>query len=114
MTFRPWARRQRPGPPPFGHGTPAPWPLQHKGRVLGSFAVLSFSYRIGARLGFGPSQRITHGLRVAIAAHVLSPVGARTGMLPGETPSLATLDVDRVGFVVRQLGYTAAAAASVP
>ncbi len=77
------------------------------------FAVLSYSYRAGARFGFGASQRITHALRVEIAAHVLSPVGARTGMLPGETLSLATSDTDRVGMVVRQLGYTVAAAASV-
>jgi putative ABC transport system ATP-binding protein len=77
------------------------------------FTVLSYSYRVGARLGFGANQRITHDLRVDIAAHVLSPLGARTGLLPGETLSLATSDTDRIGMVVRQLGYTVAAAGSV-
>lgn len=77
------------------------------------FAVLSFAFRFGSRLGFGANQRITLALRVEIAAHVLSPLGARTGMSPGETLSLATSDADRVGMVVRQLGYTVAAVGSV-
>lgn len=77
------------------------------------FTVLSFSYRFGARLGYGVVQREMHRLRMEIAAHSLHPRGARSGLLPGETLSLATSDTTNVGFALRSLGYTASAVGSL-
>ncbi|KAA1425266.1 ABC transporter ATP-binding protein [Mumia zhuanghuii] len=75
--------------------------------------VLSYSYRFGARLGFEAVQREQHALRLEITEHVLHPRGARTGLLPGELLSVATSDTDAVTYVVRQLGFTLSALASV-
>ncbi|MBW9214990.1 ABC transporter ATP-binding protein/permease [Mumia sp. zg.B53] len=71
--------------------------------------VLSLSYRFGARLGFGAVQREQHALRLEIFDHVLDPDGARTGLLAGETVSVATGDALAVSTVVRQLGYAVSA-----
>ena len=91
-------------------------PVAFTGWCLGLCAlmtVLSLSYRFGGRLGFAAVQDESHLLRVETAGHVLHPRGARTGMLPGETLSLATSDAQMIGGVVRQLGFAIAAALSV-
>ncbi len=72
------------------------------------FVVLSYSYRFGARLGVGALQRETHLLRVEISEHVLGAEGARTGLLPGETLSLATSDAETIGELLWHVGYTLA------
>jgi len=77
------------------------------------FVALSYSYRWGAGIGFRAMQEETHLLRVETASHVLHPRGARTGLLPGETLSLATSDAEIVGSVVYHVGYTFAALLSV-
>ncbi|MDT0200906.1 ABC transporter ATP-binding protein [Nocardioides sp. AE5] len=77
------------------------------------FVVLSFSYRFGARLGFGVVQTEMHRIRVEIAAHALHPRGARSKVLPGETLSLATADAELVGQVLRSIGFGLAAIISV-
>ncbi|WP_370617527.1 ABC transporter transmembrane domain-containing protein [Mumia qirimensis] len=74
--------------------------------------VLSYSYRFGARLGFGAVQREQHALRLELTEHVLHPRGARTGLLPGELLSVATSDTDAVTYVVRQLGFALSALAA--
>ena len=77
------------------------------------FAVLSYSYRFGARIGFGIVQREMHQLRLDIAGRELDPRGVRSGLIPGETLSLATSDVELVGWTIRSLGYAVAAAVAV-
>ncbi|CAB4734995.1 MAG: ATP-binding cassette domain-containing protein [Actinobacteria bacterium] len=73
------------------------------------FAVLSYSYRYGARIGFRALQEETHALRTEVSAHVLDPRGARTDRLPGDVLTIATADADMVGVVIRQLTMTAGA-----
>ncbi|WP_167001342.1 ABC transporter ATP-binding protein [Mumia sp. ZJ430] len=68
--------------------------------------TLSYSYRFGARIAFNVVQREEHALRMEVAAHVLHPRGARTGMLPGETLSIATGDAQAATLVVRWIGFT--------
>ncbi|TNC50254.1 ABC transporter transmembrane domain-containing protein [Mumia zhuanghuii] len=68
--------------------------------------TLSYSYRFGARMAFRVVQREEHALRMEIVGHVLHPRGARTGMLPGETLSIATGDAQAATLVVRWIGFT--------
>ena len=72
------------------------------------FVVLSYSYRFGSRLGVGALQLEMHELRVEVSEHVLGPDGARTGLLPGETLSLATSDAETIGEFLWHVGYTMA------
>lgn len=78
------------------------------GLLVGLFVVLSYSYRFGARLGVGAVQREMHELRVEVSEHVLGADGARTGLLPGETLSLATSDAETIGEFLWHVGYTLA------
>ncbi|MTD15735.1 ATP-binding cassette domain-containing protein [Nakamurella sp. YIM 132087] len=73
------------------------------------FAVLSFSYRFGARLSWRVLQTETHRIRTEIADLVLSPDGLRTDRKPGEVLSLATGDAELSTYVVRQLAQAFAA-----
>ncbi len=77
------------------------------------FIVLSYAYRFGARLGVEAMQGEIHLLRVEVTEHVLGPGGARTGLLPGETLSIATSDAETIGEFVWQVGYTFAALVGV-
>ena len=76
--------------------------------LVGLFAVLSYSYRFGSRLGVGALELETHLLRAEVSEHVLGPDGARTGLLPGETLSLATSDAETIGQFLWHVGYTLA------
>lgn len=78
------------------------------GALVALFVVLSYSYRLGARLGVGALQLEVHQLRVEVTEHVLGPEGARTGLLPGETLSLATSDAETIGEFLWHIGYTLA------
>nr|WP_254450923.1 ABC transporter ATP-binding protein [Aeromicrobium stalagmiti] len=78
------------------------------GALVLLFAVLSYSYRWGAHLGVGALQLEMHQLRVEVSEHVLGPDGARTGLLPGETLSLATSDAETIGEFLWDVGYTLA------
>jgi putative ABC transport system ATP-binding protein len=78
------------------------------GVLVGLFAVLSYAYRFGSRLGVAAMQHEMHQLRVEVSEHVLGPRGARTGLLPGETLSVATSDAESIGEFVWQVGYTLA------
>ncbi|QWF20150.1 ABC transporter ATP-binding protein/permease [Nocardioides sp. LMS-CY] len=77
------------------------------------FAVLSFSYRFGSRIGFRAVQEEGHLLRTEVSAHVLSARGARTDRLPGDVLALATGDAELVAGVVRQLTFTVAGTAGL-
>jgi len=78
------------------------------GVLVGLFVVLSYSYRFGARLGVAALQWEIHQLRVEVSEHVLGSDGARTGLLPGETLSLATSDAETIGEFLWHVGYTLA------
>jgi len=78
------------------------------GVLVGLFVVLSYAYRFGSRLGVGALQLEMHLLRVEVSEHVLGSDGARTGLLPGETLSLATSDAETIGEFLWHVGYTLA------
>ncbi|HEX6361018.1 ABC transporter ATP-binding protein [Actinophytocola sp.] len=78
------------------------------------FAVLSNSFRFGARQSERAVEQAAHDLRLALAARVLDPRGgAEKGRLPGELTSLATGDAMRVGSLNRALPYGVAALTAV-
>jgi putative ABC transport system ATP-binding protein len=77
------------------------------------FASLMVSYLYGAAEAYGTDQRERHRLRVEIAHHVLRPLGARSGTLPGATLSLATADAEGAGTLAQPLTYTLASAVAV-
>ncbi|MCD9199138.1 ABC transporter transmembrane domain-containing protein [Aeromicrobium wangtongii] len=78
------------------------------GALIALFAVLSYAYRFGSRLGVAAIQLEMHQLRLEVGEHVLGPAGARTGLLPGETLSLATSDAETIGEFLWHVGYTLA------
>lgn len=78
------------------------------GVLIALFVTLSYSYRFGAWLGVGAQQLEMHLLRVEVSEHVLGPDGARTGLLPGETLSVATSDAETIGEFLWHVGYTLA------
>ena len=80
------------------------------------FAVLSFSYRFGARRSWLADVRADQRLRLLVADRVLDPRGgAETGRLPGSLTTVAVADAKRVGIVnfALPLGLAAVAAAVV-
>lgn len=73
------------------------------------FAVLSLSYRYGARAAAMASVRTDQRLRLRIADRVLDPRGgAEVGRLPGALAGIAVADAQRVGA----LGFALPAALS--
>ncbi|CAM3330626.1 ABC transporter ATP-binding protein [Kibdelosporangium persicum] len=84
------------------------------GILAAVFAVLSYSYRFGARAAERAAEQAAHHIRLGLAARVLDPRGgAESGRLPGELASLATGDAQRVGAFNRALPYGIAAVAGV-
>ena len=85
--------------------------------VLGlDFAMLSLSYRYGARRSWLADVRADQRLRLLVADRVLDPRGgAETGRLPGSLANIAVSDAKRVGMVnfALPLGLAAVAAAGV-
>ncbi|MEV0849985.1 ABC transporter ATP-binding protein [Streptomyces sp. NPDC049954] len=77
------------------------------------FASLMITYLYGAAGAFRTDQRERHRLRVEIAHHVLRPLGARSGSLPGTTLSLATADAEGAGNLTQPASYTLASAVAV-
>ncbi|ALG28754.1 ABC transporter transmembrane domain-containing protein [Glutamicibacter halophytocola] len=74
------------------------------------FAMLSFGYRFGARLGNSGMNRQVYLLRTRIAEHVLSPgYRPRTARMPGEIATITSVDTDVCASVIRQasLGFSA-------
>ncbi|MFC7625311.1 ABC transporter transmembrane domain-containing protein [Microlunatus sp. GCM10028923] len=66
------------------------------------FAVLSFSYRFGSRIGEFGLQVVQHQLRGRVTDRLLDPAGdaSARGRLPGEALSVATADVNRLSLAV--------------
>lgn len=83
------------------------------GALVLLFAVLSYSYRFGAQVAFRVGQEAMHDLRMRVARKALDPRGTRNGLLPGETLSLATSDVELIGVTLRVVGYAVASAVAV-
>jgi putative ABC transport system ATP-binding protein len=78
------------------------------------FAILSNSFRFGARQAERAVEQAAHDLRLALAARVLDPRGgAEAGRLSGELTNLATGDAMRVGTLNRALPYGVAAITAV-
>lgn len=80
------------------------------------FALLSLSYRFGARRAWLADVRADQRLRLLVADRVLDPRGgAETGRLPGGLAAVAVSDAKRVGVVnfALPLGLSALAAAVV-
>lgn len=77
------------------------------------FASLMITYLFGAAEAYRTDQRERHRLRVEIAHHVLRPLGARSGSLPGTTLSLATADAEGAGSLTQPGSYTLASAVAV-
>lgn len=76
------------------------------GVLAAVFAILSYSYRFGARQGERAVEQAAHELRLELAGRVLDPRGgAEKGRLPGELTSLATGDAMRVGALNRALPF---------
>nr|WP_237448491.1 ABC transporter ATP-binding protein [Nocardioides flavescens] len=73
------------------------------------FAVLSYSYRFGARLGFRGVQEETHALRTEVTAAVLRPEGLRSDRLAGDLLTVTTADAEAVGAFIRHVTATVAA-----
>ncbi len=83
------------------------------GVLVALFVVLSYSYRFGAQVGFGFMQQEMHDLRMRVARKALDPRGVRSRLLPGETLSLATSDVELIGVTLRALGLGVASGVAV-
>ena len=66
--------------------------------VLGlDFALLSFAYRFGSRIGLLGMESVQHQWRMTVAGRLLDPAGVRRGTVrPGEALSIATSDVGRL------------------
>lgn len=84
------------------------------GVLAAVFAVLSYSYRFGARQAERAVEQAAHTLRLSLAGRVLDPRGgAEKGRLPGELTSLATGDAMRVAGLNRALPYAASTLAGI-
>lgn len=65
------------------------------------FAVLSFSFRFGSRIGLLGMQAVQHHLRTRVTDRLLDPRGMGSGTrLPGVALSIATSDVYRLASAV--------------
>ncbi|MDX6744039.1 ABC transporter ATP-binding protein [Actinocorallia sp. A-T 12471] len=77
------------------------------------FAVLSFSWRFGMRVGTQAAVRADRDLKLAVAARSLHPRGSRRADLPGALVSIATADVRRTAMINFRLPHLVAAIAGM-
>jgi len=78
------------------------------------FAVLSYSFRFGARAAERAGELAAHELRVQLTARVLDPGGgAERDRLSGELVNIATGDAKRVGTLNLTIPFGLAALAAV-
>ncbi|WP_369373051.1 ABC transporter transmembrane domain-containing protein [Promicromonospora sp. Populi] len=71
------------------------------GLLAADFAMLSFSWRFGSRLGTLGALAVQHELRSMVSTHLLTRQGARgVSAAPGVALSLATSDVNRLASAV--------------
>ncbi|MDN5750371.1 MAG: ABC transporter ATP-binding protein/permease [Pseudonocardia sp.] len=79
-----------------------------------TFAVLSYSYRFGARAAERAAENSAHDLRLRLTRRVLHPGGgADAGRLSGELVNIATEDAKRVGAANLVLPFGIAAVVAV-
>ncbi len=84
------------------------------GVLAAVFAILSYSFRFGAREAERAVEQAAHEVRLSLAGRVLDPRGgAEKGRLPGELTSIATGDAMRVGALNRALAYGVATLTAV-
>lgn len=83
--------------------------------VLGvDFALLSFAFRFGSRIGLFGMQEVQHRLRMVVSDRLLHPSGtAGPASLPGTSLSIATNDVFILAAGMRLAVYPIGAAAGV-
>lgn len=82
--------------------------------LAADFAVLSYSYRFGARHALHADLRADAGLRVRVARRVLDHRGgAESGRLPGTISSIAIADAKRVAMMNFWVPTAAAAVAAL-
>jgi putative ABC transport system ATP-binding protein len=78
--------------------------------LVALFAMLSYSWRFGARLGERAAERAAHDIRTQLAHRVLDPRGGtEAGHLPGVLVNIATGDAKRVGLINHVLPMTSSA-----
>lgn len=82
------------------------------GTFVGLFIVLTYSWRIAARILIRVSGFGAHDLRQLVVRRVLAPRGM-AGRRPGEVLAITTSDTMRVGGISWLLGEQAGAAAAV-
>lgn len=80
--------------------------------LAADFAVLSFSYRLGARASARAKQQAGHVLRLAVVERALRRDGG-ADLAPGELLSRASSDADRVGALVGVVASSVAAAVAL-
>ena len=82
--------------------------------LAADFAILSFSWRFGSRLGELGMLAVQHQLRSLVSAHLLTRTTARgASAAPGVALSLATSDVNRLASAVQIGVYPAGQLAAV-
>ncbi|WP_224390267.1 ABC transporter ATP-binding protein [Pseudonocardia sp. ICBG1293] len=82
--------------------------------LAADFAMLSYSYRFGARQALHADLRADAGLRTRVAARLLDHRGgAETGRLPGSLTSIAVADAKRVAMMNFWIPTAAAAVAAL-
>lgn len=82
--------------------------------LAADFAMLSYSYRFGARQALHADLRSDAGLRTRVAARLVDHRGgAETGRLPGSITSIAVADAKRVAVMNFWIPTAAAAAAAL-
>jgi putative ABC transport system ATP-binding protein len=75
------------------------------------FAILSFAYRTGARIGESGELAAGHELRMQVAARVLDQRGGVRDRLSGDLAAVAGADSTQVGSLISLVGYASAALA---
>ncbi|WP_197074848.1 ABC transporter transmembrane domain-containing protein [Rhodococcus sp. MEB064] len=77
------------------------------------FVVLSYAYRIGARIIVVAIEREAHLLRVEVAGRVLDPRGVHVDLGPGELLTVSTSDAEKTSWVLDAVARFAAAATAL-
>ncbi|WP_328812528.1 ABC transporter ATP-binding protein [Rhodococcus sp. NBC_00297] len=77
--------------------------------LAGLFVVLSYAYRIGARIIVVAIEREAHLLRVEVAGRVLDPRGVQVDLGPGELLTVSTSDAEKTSWALDAIARVAAA-----
>jgi ABC-type multidrug transport system fused ATPase/permease subunit len=84
------------------------------GLLAADFAMLSFSYRFGSRIGELGMLAVQHRLRMLVTERLLHPSGVSgPARRPGVALSMATSDVDRLSWAVSVSVYPLGQAAAI-